>query len=149
METKTFEIRDKATFIPALGVRVSGADGYLMRRAGFDGFQVYLIHLEGQTCAYDPYEWTGRRTGSMTMKEAHAYIEQNWDNLTDGQVIDVEFILGVTKKPKLSERIVEAMPDAKCLAGPSKVKCSYCNNAADFLIAGVLLCNGCKVTVRP
>lgn len=99
MDTKLFEIRDAATFIPALAIRLSGEDGYLVRRAGFgDSMQVELIHLNSQKVAYDAYEWDNR-----TMNVAHLYIEQHWDELQNGQVIDVEYILGETTKPKLSE----------------------------------------------
>jgi len=38
------------------------------------------------------------------MTVAHAYIEKNFHNLNSGDVIDVEFILGETDKPKTSER---------------------------------------------
>jgi hypothetical protein len=38
------------------------------------------------------------------MVEAHRYIEENWNALSDGDVIDVEFILGETKEKKISER---------------------------------------------
>lgn len=102
METKLFEIRDSGTLIPALAIRVSGEDGYLMRRAGFGGACVYLIHLEGERCSYDPYHWEG---GSRTMPMAHEYIESHWDKLKNGQVIDIQFIGGETPKPKLSEEV--------------------------------------------
>ena len=98
MENKLLEIRDRATFIPALAVRVDGDDGYLLRRAGFASTMVILIHLEGMKCAYDPYEW-----GNRTMMEAHNYIQNSWDLLNSGDVVDVQFVLGETASPKLSE----------------------------------------------
>jgi len=102
METKQFEIRDRGTFIPALAVRVSGTDGYLMRRAGFDNHCVYLIHLEAETCAYDPFNWG---SPSRTMQVAHLHIEQHWDELVDEDVIDVEYLLNETETKKVSERV--------------------------------------------
>ena len=100
MTTKLLEIRDAATFIPALAIRMSREDGYLARRAGFGDACVYLIHLEGQKCAYDPYDWTNNRT----MCAAHQYIENEWESLKDGDVVDVQFILGETTAPKRSEQ---------------------------------------------
>lgn len=99
MEAKTLEVRDKGTFIPVMGVQVSGADGYLMRRAGFRGAMIYLVHLAGERCAYDPYTWADR-----TMRTAHQFIEKEWDNLQDGDVVDVEFILGESMIQKPSEQ---------------------------------------------
>lgn len=105
METKLFEIRDSATFIPAIGIRIEGNDGYLARRAGFGAPCVYLIHLAGERCAYDPYNWDG---GSRTMCVAHQYIEENWATLNSGDVVDVQFILKETAQPKQSEQVTAA-----------------------------------------
>jgi len=68
-------------------------------RAGFGDALVYLIHLEGQKCAYDHFEWN-----NQTMHVAHEYIDMNWAKLEDGDVVDVQFILGETPEPKKSER---------------------------------------------
>ena len=38
------------------------------------------------------------------MQTAHLYIEKNFDALKDGDVVDVQFILGESDKPKTSER---------------------------------------------
>lgn len=105
MKTKTFEVRDKATFIPILAIRIEPDDtaqGYLLRRAGYaDSKQILLVRIAGgsglSTC--DPYDW-----GNRTMTTAHEYIRKNFDTLEDGDVIDVEYILGETTKKKRSER---------------------------------------------
>lgn len=97
--SKLIEIRDRGTFIAAMAVRVSGDDGYLMRRAGFQSPMVYLIALATERCAYDPYTW-----GDRTMANAHLYIAEHFDELHDGDVVDVQFILGETDKPKVSEQ---------------------------------------------
>lgn len=115
MEVKLLEIRDEATFIPAMAVRLTARDEaemYLLRRAGFATEQIapqyhpepYIIlwRLEGGPAEYDPYNWTNR-----TMKNAHGFIIDNWRTLQPGQVIDVQFILGETKEPKRSERLGE------------------------------------------
>ena len=102
MTHKLLEIRDRGTFIPAMAIRVSGEDGYLMRRAGFQNPMVYLIALATQKCAYDPYQW-----GNRTMKTAHGFIESQWGALADGDVVDVEFILGESTAPKQSEQVSE------------------------------------------
>ena len=47
------------------------------------------------------YHWP---RDTRTRPHAHAYIEQHWHELRDGDVIDIEFILGETAEPKLSER---------------------------------------------
>ena len=108
IEPKLIEIRDKGTFIPAMAVRVTN-DGteatYLIRRAGWQSGGVYLFSLTGgRPCNYDPYDWCDR-----TFKAAHHYIEQHFDELESGAVVDVEFVLGETAAPKVSER-EEVMP---------------------------------------
>jgi hypothetical protein len=99
MRSKLFEIRDRATLMPVLAIQISGKDGPLAERAGFDQPQIILIDLENSRCNWDEYEWNGART----LPNAHAYIKKHWRDLTDGDVIDVEFILGETKVPKISE----------------------------------------------
>jgi len=115
METKIFEIRDRATFMPVMAIRLkldaaeaSGQEFYLLRRAGYAGGDitrgrvVILMTLSGgrgNACC-DPYDWR-----SDTLTPAHAYITQQWDKLRPGQVIDAEFIRGESAVPKLSEAI--------------------------------------------
>ena len=41
---------------------------------------------------------------SRTMQVAHLYIEEHFAKLNSGDVVDVEFIMGLTKQPKISER---------------------------------------------
>ena len=40
-----------------------------------------------------------------TMPTAHKWIIENWDELEHGQVVDVEFILGIASEPKIAERL--------------------------------------------
>lgn len=97
-EIKLLEIRDEATFIPAMAMRVSRDDGYLMRRAGFGSPMIYLIALATEKCGYDQFGW-----GNRTMCGAHQIIERDWDTLKDGDVVDVQFELKETTEKKRSE----------------------------------------------
>jgi hypothetical protein len=123
MITKLLEIRDRATFIPALAVEMCpdtiDADGiispqrheaqrYLLRRCGYDWRHttVLLTRLSGEDRATsDPYYW-----GDRTWQVAHLWITEHWTELKDGDVVDVEFILGETSKPKVSERVEAPLP---------------------------------------
>lgn len=98
-QVKLIEIRDRATFVAAMAVQVSGADGWLMRRAGFEQPMVYLVALATERACYDPYNW-----GNRTMANAHHWIAEHWDEVKDGDVVDVEYILGEVNQPKISER---------------------------------------------
>lgn len=107
MISRTFEIRDASTFIPVLAVKLDPgceADRYLLSRAGYQSPSeyVWLAKLDGGEwrSTSDPYEWPG---GARTMKVAHAYIIQEWNNLKSGDVIDVEWILGESAIIKASE----------------------------------------------
>ena len=126
MKAIALEIRDEGTFIPALAVDMNpdrplfmardgvefqmeelphmAAQRYLLRRCGYgcDGRpNVLLTKLsgDGSPASNDPYSWGGR-----TMPVAHKFIIEHWAKLKDGDVIDVEFILGEKPTMKTSER---------------------------------------------
>ena len=101
MTSKLIEIRDRATLVPALAMRIGGSDGYLARQAGFESPMIYLIALSLQQAAYDPYQWTGART----LKVAHLWLEEHFDEVADHGVVDVEFILGERATPKESQSL--------------------------------------------
>lgn len=110
MQAKLLEIRDRGTFIPAIALRQSypfvEADRYLMARAGFglefeQQFEhVLLFQIISEVCHYDPHTWPNR-----TMKTAHLYVLEHFEEIDSGAVIDVEFILGETDHPKESEAL--------------------------------------------
>lgn len=118
MQTKLFEIRDRATFIPMLGIRLGSSnkeERFLLSNAGFGRMPleqnqyVLLARLDcNNGINYDPYHWGGSRT----YQTAHNYIIQHWEELESGDVIDVEYILGETKTRKTSERLYNE-PDSK------------------------------------
>jgi hypothetical protein len=43
--------------------------------------------------------------GARTKRVAHNYIAEHRDDLADGDVVDVEYILGETMTRKVSERV--------------------------------------------
>lgn len=105
MITKLVEIRDRATFIPALAVEFNGEENFLLRRAGFACKRhIMLIKLVDSRAAFFSNAWMDR-----TMQVAHRHLEEvgllqlGVDVLTAGNVIDVEYILGETPEPKQSE----------------------------------------------
>lgn len=111
MIIKTFEVRDRSTFIPVLGVKMIPAcepDRYLFARAGFgrsveqQSEYVTLIRIDGGDgkSTSDPFSWGSART----MQVAHEYIIKNWVFLNSGDVVCVETILGERQTPKISER---------------------------------------------
>lgn len=113
MTAKTIEIRDRATFIPALAVSLdpsNESDKYLLARAGFGTSDMprkshtFLITLTGHpTTVVDPDGWVNQRT----LGTAHRWIIDHFDLIESGQVVDVEYILGESDDPKVSERFDE------------------------------------------
>lgn len=122
MQVKLLEVRDEGTFIPILAVNMNPGDRthdmrleaanawearrYLLRRVGYpcDGrpnIVVTYLSADGQPAWSDPYGWTNR---GRTIPVAHNWIIDHWHELHDGSVVDVQFILGETAAPKLSER---------------------------------------------
>lgn len=126
MKIKLIEVRDEGTLIPMLCIDMNPGEPYphtgsisedefrasrdayssrmrLLRRSGYpcDGKpNIAITHLsaDGDRFSNDPYYWGGR-----TRPVAHDYIIKNWATLKDGDVVDVQFILGETKAPKVSE----------------------------------------------
>lgn len=101
-ESKEFEIRDVATMIPVMGTKIMERS-WLTSHAGWGEYiPVLLTKLHDGTSNFDAYEWGHSR--SRTMLHAHLYINEHWSELKDGDVIDIEYILGETGVPKISER---------------------------------------------
>jgi hypothetical protein len=113
MEKKFLEIRDRGTWIPVLAFRFDLADTEMpgfresFWRAGFgkgpeDWYRyTFVMRFEGPSVVnYDPLEWGG---SSRTMWHAHRIIEETWDQLQSGDVVDVEFSLGEKPTKKTPE----------------------------------------------
>lgn len=106
IETKVFEIRDRMTCVPILAIAITADhsdQGRLCHRAGFGPHNRYILYapLDGgrfTEITYDPFHWSDR-----THTAAHQFIIDQWDTLTPGQVVDVQFILGETTAPKPRE----------------------------------------------
>lgn len=110
MVTKILEIRDRMTYIAVTATLMQATKDvhrYYLRRAGysFDSTAIILTRIDTGDSRNDPYEWTGSRT----MQTAHQYIEEHFHELNDGDVIDVEFILGESSIQKVSERLYAAI----------------------------------------
>lgn len=100
MNVKFFEVRDHATCMPVMCTKISGADSWLVHRAGFGVDRPYILYhpLESNRTEYDIFNW-----GDRTRATSHRYIEENWDTLQNEDVIDVRFILKETEAPCESE----------------------------------------------
>lgn len=110
MNLKALEIRDEGTFIPAIAIQMNQSNNegqrYLLRRCGYeqsdrDKPTVLLLRMDGSRSGRalsDPYDW-----GDRTWHIAHLWIIDHWWELNDGSVVDVEFALGETTQPKVSE----------------------------------------------
>lgn len=109
-EVKLFEVRDSMTYIPVVATRINVAlvkgeqELSLLRKTGWSDSNPAIIvaRLGDGHGRVDPYDWPG---DTRTMPNAHAHIIANWDTLASGDVIDVEFLLGITKEKKLPDRL--------------------------------------------
>ena len=124
MNSKIVEIRDSGTFIPALAVRLGSTDKLercLLARSGYglnlEDQTKYIVLCKingGEPCKahIDPHAW-GRNPHTMFI--AHMYLlnrlgelqifnkqHEGFDSLSQGHLIDVEYILGSRDTPKLS-----------------------------------------------
>ena len=105
METKLFEIRDRGTLIIVLCVDMNPTSEYQRKALRQYGYpcsgapNIMLTHANGgKRASNDYYDW-----GDRTYRTAHQYITENWKIMKEGDVVDVEFILGETLQPKTSE----------------------------------------------
>jgi len=106
LETKTIEIRDRGTFIPAMAtlmLTTNANDFYLIRRAGYGiGRSVILCNINDGRSQNDAYNWG---VNPRTMFVVHQWLERHWDDIESGDVVDVEYILGERTTKKVSERL--------------------------------------------
>jgi hypothetical protein len=100
---KIVEIRDRGTLIPALAIRIlpsNETELFLFKHCGY-GFRhtcIMLVPIEAPWhSARSSDEWSDR--SARTMATAHKWIEENFDNIENCQVVDVEFILKEKEKP--------------------------------------------------
>ena len=110
LKAKFIEIRDAGTRVDAIAIRMSSSDPiphYYLCRSGHpaDGSSIMLMCVYDGKATNDPYEWEKVGMGIRTMGNAHNWICEHFDEISDGDVVDVQFLLGETKKPKISERL--------------------------------------------
>jgi hypothetical protein len=106
MITKLFEIRDRATLITVMATKLS-QDTLLEKaffdRSGYANGHIIVTRLTDCLSSNNPFDWAELTSNTRTMKEAHLFIDANFDSLSNGEVIDVEFILKEVDTPKTSE----------------------------------------------
>lgn len=113
-EVKLFEVRDEGTTMPVIALKpnpATEAEAWCYARTGYglepaDMRQYVLLaplHAGEGLMVCDPYKHPGAPT-RRTLFIAHKHIIANWDYLRSGDVVDVQFILGETTEPKLTER---------------------------------------------
>ena len=135
MITKLFEIRCLATSIRALATQID---------AGFYNVgdpsvrRIFLCRIfRGRGEGYDdPHSWMGR-----TLTAAHEYIVKNWNQMKDGDVIDVEFILGETKVKAAAPKITYVTRCPACHAKIEWVEYEVTAKTTAELAAENALCN--------
>lgn len=103
LDSKVVEIRDEGTHIGGLAIKMaseSAPQRAHLRRHGYpaNGTCIVLMKLGNQEASSDPYFWSSR-----TMQVAHDWITNHYDEIHDGDVIDVQFIVGETQQPKTAE----------------------------------------------
>lgn len=96
MEIKVLEVRDEATCIPVLAIKMVAAnpvEAKFLRRYGYptDGSAVVWMHMSDQSASVDPYAWRDR-----TRAASHNFIYDHFDELENGDVVDVRVILKET-----------------------------------------------------
>ena len=112
---KYLEIRDRGTCVIALAfkfesvgnpkaARMLSAAGYGLSSFDQENY-VMLMNISGGNCEAhtDSMKWSNYRT----MTTAHRYIEDNYDDIDNGDLIDVQIILSETDTKKASQVFYE------------------------------------------
>ena len=116
---KVIEIRDRGTHIEAMAIRMQtdnpAQECGIHYRGGHprNGSSIVLMRLHDLRATNDPYEWPHITGDGRTMPNAHDYILTHFDEIKDGDVVDVEYILGESSTPKMSENNGYSTVDAQ------------------------------------
>lgn len=109
---KYFEVRDSCTYIPVIAVMLAPTtedvhirpqESSLLGACGYpsDSTAHFLVtRLSDSETHNSPFDW-----GSNTMAHAHRYIVKMWKELDSGDVVDVEFIKGISSELKRPQRL--------------------------------------------
>lgn len=96
METKLFQVLDNMTDITVMVTKLTSINKRTVKlciHSGYYGrdyfFYTPLLGRCPEVTRYGYKSWNDR-----TNSVAHEYIEENWDKLEDGSIINVKFILG-------------------------------------------------------
>lgn len=104
MDVKLIEIRDSDTMIPAIAIKLGArneAEVFLLDQAGYGdpieaGRYTLLARIDGsadRSLEFDAKEWAFK--GSRTMEIAHRHLDEHWDEIKSGDIVDVEYLLVV------------------------------------------------------
>jgi hypothetical protein len=94
MIVKYIKILDRGVSIPAAVMKAAYSNEeqrQILRDADLHSNSILLMNLVDKVVKSDPIHWFTR-----TMTTAHKHLNENFDLIKDGEVIDVEFILGET-----------------------------------------------------
>ena len=109
MESKLFEVRVRGTNIPVMATRLDAsndAEAYLLGRSGYGkerkSWRGYIflfpIEIDGLATT-DPF-----KQEIHELQVAHRYVNQHFDDLEPGAVLDVDYIEGRREKPRKPDR---------------------------------------------
>ena len=102
---KYLEVRDSCTCIPVIAISTKVEDPIgrkFMWQMGFGprSNMVFVTKVEPVQTEYNPFAWG---ENPRTMFRAHKYIQDNWNELKSGDVVDVEYIMGLRATKKEAE----------------------------------------------
>jgi len=122
IETKLFEVRDRATCIPVMATYVcrykppsTAAADWLLARAGW-GLDQEGVHVTDLYSHMPRFAWglpgggihvSNIKQPDRTYTVAFGYIIDHFTELESGAVVDVRFILGEEPAPAESDRFYE------------------------------------------
>ena len=103
MKIKLFEVRDIDTFIVISAIKTDSfneSEAFLLKRSGFNpGDNIIVTNMNTLASNYHSDKWNDK-----TMQTVHAFLEEKFDELGHGIVLDAEYIRGEAPKPKRSEK---------------------------------------------
>lgn len=107
METKVFEVRDRATHLGVMCTMMKSDnpnERYELRRGGYGEMCPMMMMVPLSYPAYATYDEFVIADKLPRVDIAFRYIRSNWDALQTGAVVDIRYINGETPEPCKSDR---------------------------------------------
>jgi len=98
-EIKLIEVRDHATCISAIAIKISTTAKVAQMSSALS--HVIFGYLGNGLIYVNPYDWRG--CNIHTMRPVHIYLQEHWNEVRSGQLLDARVLRGETDTSCVSD----------------------------------------------